>query len=66
MAAVDLEDPAGDVVEEVAVVRHGDDRALVRLEVLLEPRDRRGVEVVGRLVEDEDLWLGEEQPRLQG
>ena len=24
----------------------------------------RGVEVVGRLVEDEDLWLGEEQPRL--
>ena len=61
-AAVELEDPAGDVVEEVAVVGDRDDRALVVLEVLLEPGDRLGVEVVGRLVEQQQVGRGEQQP----
>ena len=39
LAAVQLENPARHVVQEVAVVRHGDHRALVLLEVLLEPVD---------------------------
>ena len=57
--AVELEDPAGDVVEEVAVVGDRDDRPRVILEVALEPRDRFRVEVVGRLVEQQQIRLSE-------
>ena len=62
MAAVELEDPARDVVEEVAIVGDRDDGALVLLEVALEPRDRLGVEVVGRLVEEQQVGRREQQP----
>ena len=61
-AAVELEDPAGDVVEEVAVMRHRDDRALVVREEALEPRDRLRVEVVRRLVEQQEVGRREQQP----
>ena len=61
-AAVELEDPAGDVVEEVAVVGDRDDRARVLREVALEPRDRLGVEVVGRLVEQQQVGRAQQQP----
>ena len=61
-AAVELEDPAGDVVEEVAVVRDRDDGALVVGEEALEPGDRLGVEVVRRLVEQQQVGRGEQQP----
>ena len=54
-AAIELEDPAGHVVEEVTVVGDGDDRAGVVLEEALEPRDRLGVEVVGGLVEQQQV-----------
>ena len=40
----------------------GDDGALVLLEAALEPLDRLGVEVVGRLVEHEQVGRGEQQP----
>ena len=61
-AAVELEDPLRDVVEEVAVVGDRDDGARVLLEEALEPVDRLGVEVVGRLVEEEQVGVLEEQP----
>ena len=54
-AAIELEDPAGDVVEEVAIVGHRDDGALVVLEEALEPRDGLGVEMVRRLVEQQQV-----------
>ena len=60
-AAVELEDPAGHVVEEVAVVGHGDHRARILLEVPLEPGDRLGVEVVGRLVEEQHVGRLQQQ-----
>ena len=60
--AVELEDPAGHVVEEVAVVRDADDRARVLLEVFLEPGDGLRVEVVGRLVEQQHVGLRQQQP----
>ena len=62
LAAVELEDPVGDVVEEVAVVRDGDDGARVLGEEALEPGDRLGVEVVGRLVEEQQVRRLEQQP----
>ena len=61
-AAVELEDPLRDVVEEVAVVGDGDDGARVLLEEALEPVDRLGVEVVGGLVEQQQVGMLEQQP----
>ncbi len=42
-------------------MRHGDDRAGVFLEMALQPGDGLGVEVVGRLVEQEDVRLTQQQ-----
>ena len=55
LATVELEDPAGHVVEEVAVVRDRHHGALVVLEKALEPGDGLCVEVVRRLVEQEQI-----------
>ena len=62
LATVELEDPAGDVVEEVAIVGDRHHGALVVLEEALQPGDRLGVEMVGRLVEEQQVGGGEEQP----
>ena len=62
MAAVEFEDPLGHVVEEVAIVRHRDDGGRIRLEILLQPRDRLGVEMVGGLVEQQHVGRGQQQP----
>ena len=61
-AAVELENPARDVVEEVPVVCHRDDGAVVLLQVTFEPGNRFGVEMVGRLVEQQEVGLAEQQP----
>jgi hypothetical protein len=61
VAAVELEDPAGHVVEEVAVVGHGQHRAGVLVEEALEPGDRLGVEVVRRLVQQQQVGRAEQQ-----
>jgi hypothetical protein len=50
-----------DVVEEVAVVRDGDDGAVVTNEKVLEPVDGLQVEVVGGLVEEECFGVAEER-----
>ena len=55
LAAVELQNPLGDVVEEVAVVRHGDDRAGILVQMPLQPGDALGVEVVGRFVEQQQV-----------
>ena len=60
-AAVELEDPAGDVVQEIAVVGDGDHGALVLGEMTLEPFHRLGVQVVRRLVEQQQVRLAEQQ-----
>ena len=59
--ALQLQDPAGDVVEEVAVVGDDQDRALVFDQVPLEPGDGLGVEMVRRLVEEEHVGRLQEQ-----
>src|SRR5438552_14900047 len=59
---VELEDPAGHVVEEITVVRDRDDATRILGEMALEPSDRVRIEMVGRLVEEEQVGLGEEEP----
>ncbi len=61
MPAIELERPFGDVVEEVAVVGDHDHGARIVAQMMLEPGDALGVEMVGRLVEQEDVRLGEQQ-----
>ncbi len=61
-AAVELEDPARDVVEEVAVMRDRDHGALVVLQEPLEPGDRFGVQMVGRLIQQQQIGLRQQQP----
>ena len=58
---VHLGDPRDDRVEEVAVVRDEDDGVRVVVEVLLEPVARLEVEVVGRLVEQQQVGAREQQ-----
>ena len=60
--AVELEDPARDVVQEVAVVGHRDDGAVVLLQMAFEPCDRLRVEMVRRLVEEQQVGLRQQQP----
>ena len=60
-ALVDLDDPRGDDVEEVTVVRHENHRAGEGLQIILQPADRLGVEMVGRLVEQQQIRLAGER-----
>ncbi len=62
VAAIELEDPARDVVEEVAIVRHGDHGAGEFLQEPLEPRDGFRVEMVRGLVEQQHVGVRQQQP----
>ena len=48
-------------VEEEAIVRDEDDRVGVGVEILLEPVARLEIEVVGRLVEQQQVGLAQQQ-----
>ena len=61
LATVELEYPLAHVVEEVAVVGYGDDCTLILLQMLLEPVDALGVEVIGGLVEEQHVGFLKEQ-----
>ena len=65
VAAVDLADPLGNVIQEVTVVRDGQDGALVVVQEVLEPQDRLGVQVVRGLIEQQQIG-GLEQQLAQG
>ena len=60
--AIELERPFGDVVEEVAVMGDHDHGAGIVAQMMLEPGDAFGIEMVGRLVEQEDVGLRQQQP----
>src|SRR4051794_39606305 len=60
--AVHLRDPLRDVVEEVPIVGDGEHGAVVLRQVLLEPEHALGVEVVGGLVEQQQVRLLQQQP----
>ena len=57
MAVHDLDDTLGHLVQEVAVMGNGQDGALESLDVSLQPLDTVQVQMVGRLVQQEDVSL---------
>ncbi len=61
VAAREFHDAVGDAVEEIPVVRHEDAGAGIILEEVLQPLDGVGVEMVGRLVEDEQIGPGKQR-----
>ena len=61
LAAVELENPARDVVEEVAVMGDDQDRAGIVAQMAFEPGHRLGVEMVGRFVQQQQFRLVEQQ-----
>ena len=65
LAVIDVRDRRADAVQEVAVVGDDDDRVLEVDEELLKPVDRVEVEVVGRLVEQQDVGIAEQGAREQ-
>ena len=65
-AALELEHGRRDRLEEPAIVRDEDDGGVDRRELLLEPFHRGHVEVVGRLVEEEQIRPAGERSRERG
>jgi RNase P/RNase MRP subunit p29 len=63
LAVVQLHDARDDAVEEIAVVGDGQDGPLKFFNIALEPFHRVHIEVVRRLVEQQDIGLLEQQPR---
>jgi len=61
--AVELEHTARDVLEEVAIVAHDQERARPLGQEILEPQDAFHVEVVGGLVHQKNVGLGRELAR---
>ena len=59
--AVHFQNPFGRVVQEVAVVGDGHYGAAEAFEEHLQPLDRFGVQVVGRLVQQQHVGLGQQQ-----
>ena len=61
LPSIELERPFGDVLEEIAVVGDHDHGARIVAQMMLEPGDALGIEMVGRLVEQKDVRLRQEQ-----
>ena len=59
---VKLKDPAGDIIQEIAIMRNRDDSALVVLQVVFQPGNRFRVEVVCRLIQKQDVWFCQKEP----
>ena len=56
-AAVELQNPAGHIVEKIPVVRHGHHRAGILRQMPFEPGNAFGVEVICRLIQQEQVGL---------
>jgi len=65
VSVIDIGDMGADAVEEMAVVRDGDDDAVVGVEKSLEPVDGIEVEVVGWFIQQQRLRVTEQSLRQQ-
>ena len=64
--AAHLPDMVDHLVQEIAVVRDDQGRAVPLAQVAFQPFHRVDVQVVGRLVQDEQVGIGEQQARQHG
>ena len=61
MSAIQFEYPAGNIIEEITVVGHGDDGAWIFFQEALEPGHRFRVKVIGRFVQQQHVGFGQQQ-----
>ena len=62
-AALDMQDVVGDIVQKIALMAHHDEAAAIGFEEGLQPHGSLEIEVVRRLVEQQEIGLGEQQRR---
>ena len=62
MATVEFQNPLGGVIQEITVVGNGHHGAGEAVQKLLQPLDGLCVQVVGGLVEQQHVGLGQQQP----
>ncbi len=61
-AAVEPDHPPGQSLEEAAVVADQDEGGIARAQAFLEPVDHRQIEMVGRLIQQQDIGVGGQCP----
>ena len=61
LTTVDLADPLSHVIHEVTIVGNGDDGTLVLVQELLQPQNRLGIKMVGRLVKQQQIRSFQQQ-----
>ena len=61
LAAIEFQNPASNVVQEVSIVGDGNDRAVVILQRSLQPMDRIRIQVVGRFVQQQQIRFFQQQ-----
>ena len=61
MTPLDLEDAGRDLIEEVPVVRDDDQRAAVAFQIALQPLEHADVQMVRRLVQQQDIRFLQQQ-----
>src|SRR3954470_8532953 len=62
----DLDNRADELVQELAIVRDHEDRAVVALQIFLKPNERLEIEMVSWLIEQQEIRLHYEQSREMG
>ena len=62
-AAIQLDNLTRHIVQKAPVMGNHDHATVVGADQLFQPLDRRQVEVVGGLVEQQQVWLGDQRPR---
>ncbi len=60
LAALEVQDLIGDIVEQVAVMADDQDRRRAGLQIVGEPQHAFEVEIIGRLVEQQQVGFGEQ------
>src|SRR5207253_3379616 len=65
-ALANLDNAADKLIEELAVVRDDENRSGIRFEVILKPKQRFEIEMVGRFVEQQEVrFLREQAPQMR-
>ena len=57
MTSIQFQDPAGDIVEEIAIVGDGDDRAWIVVEKAFEPSYRLRIQMIRWLVQKQQVGV---------
>ena len=59
---VNLKNPTGNIVEEVSIVGHGDDRARILMKMVFEPCHALCIEMVCWLIEQQHIGALQQEP----